>query len=52
MFITFYMYDVLIYILNHNKNTLIIKVQVNFFVYMTHNMYDEICFAYKYYTLI
>jgi hypothetical protein len=31
MFIHFYTYDVLIYILNYNKNSLIIKLHVNIF---------------------
>jgi hypothetical protein len=52
MFIHFYTYDVLIYIFNYNKYSLIIKVHLNFFVYKNDNMYDELFFVYKYYTLI
>jgi len=51
MFIHFYTYEVLIYFLNYNKDSLIIKVYVKFFVYMNDNMYDDIFYAYKYYTL-
>jgi hypothetical protein len=32
---------------NYNKNSLIIKVSVNCFVYMNDNMYDENFCAYK-----
>jgi hypothetical protein len=52
MFIHFYTYEVLIYILNYNKDSLIIKAHIKFFVYMNDNMYDEFFCAYKYYTLI
>jgi hypothetical protein len=45
------MYDVLIYILNYNNDSLIINVHVMFFVYMN-NMYDEFFCAYKFHTLI
>jgi hypothetical protein len=52
MFIHFYMYDVLKYFLNWNKDSIIIKVHVNFFVSMNDYMYDEYFCAYKYNILI